>query len=137
MNAHLLETLKHNFDIEMDESSLLNLLIAIIDLSPSIIFVKDDEGRYLIVNQEFEKYFCLRQSDIVGKTDFDIMSKDDAQDCVDSDQPAKSFIGDIHSAIELKETESGDIQSYLSVNKRVITTALGNLLIGIVAEIKI
>jgi PAS domain S-box-containing protein len=44
----------------------------IIDNTTSIIFVKDLELRYLLVNREYERRHEVRREEIRGKTDFDI-----------------------------------------------------------------
>src|SRR5271165_1944601 len=44
----------------------------IIDNTTSIIFVKDMELRYLLVNREYERRHHIRREQIRGKTDFDI-----------------------------------------------------------------
>jgi PAS domain S-box-containing protein len=53
-------------------------LRAILDHTPSLIFLKDLEGRYLDVNQQFERTFHLTRQDIVGKTDRDIFPPEQA-----------------------------------------------------------
>jgi PAS domain S-box-containing protein len=47
-------------------------LQAILDNSPTLIFLKDLEGRYLLVNRQFERTFQLTREDIVGKTDAEL-----------------------------------------------------------------
>lgn len=54
-------------------------LQAIIDGSPSTIFIKDLEGRYLLINRRMEEILNIRSEDIKGKTDFDIIPKDLAE----------------------------------------------------------
>lgn len=49
-------------------------LQAILNNSPTPIFLKDTEGRYLIVNREFEKTFRLSREDVIGKTDAELFS---------------------------------------------------------------
>lgn len=49
-------------------------LQAILNNSPALIFLKDIEGSYLLVNRQFEKTFHLTREDIVGKTDAEIFS---------------------------------------------------------------
>src|SRR5262249_57394427 len=44
----------------------------IIDNTTSIIFVKDLELRYQLVNREYERRFHVRRKEIRGKSDFDI-----------------------------------------------------------------
>ena len=47
-------------------------LQAILDYTPSIIFVKDLDGRYLVVNNSFERLLGPSQAQAVGNTDFDL-----------------------------------------------------------------
>jgi PAS domain S-box-containing protein len=49
-------------------------LLAIIDNSPNLIFLKDSDGRFLLVNREFEKLTGISRDQIIGKTD-DELSK--------------------------------------------------------------
>ena len=53
-------------------------LQAILDNSPSLIFLKDLDGRYLKVNREFETLFCATEEEIVGRTDRDIFTAEQA-----------------------------------------------------------
>lgn len=48
------------------------LLKNLIDNSPAVIWMKDPQGRYRMVNRQYERIFGLRNEDISGKTDFDI-----------------------------------------------------------------
>jgi PAS domain-containing protein len=45
------------------------LIHAILDNSPALIFLKDMEERYLLVNKEFERAFGVSQEEIRGKKD--------------------------------------------------------------------
>src|SRR5713101_1518863 len=51
---------------------------SMVDHSPSLIFLKDLKGRYLDVNQQFERTFHLIRQDIIGKTDHDIFPPEQA-----------------------------------------------------------
>jgi len=53
-------------------------LQAMLDCSPSLIFIKDLQGSYLDVNQQFERTFHLTRQDIIGKTDYDIFPPEQA-----------------------------------------------------------
>lgn len=44
----------------------------ILDHAPAIIYMKDDGGRYLLVNREYEKRFNLHRDQVLGKTDYDL-----------------------------------------------------------------
>src|SRR2546425_2869379 len=53
-------------------------LQSMLDHSPSLIFLKDLKGRYLEVNQQFERTFHLIRQGIIGKTDHDIFPPEQA-----------------------------------------------------------
>jgi PAS domain S-box-containing protein len=53
-------------------------LQAILDNSPLIVFLKDRDGRYLFVNRMFERRFDLSCDQVVGKTDDDLFSPEQA-----------------------------------------------------------
>jgi PAS domain S-box-containing protein len=54
-------------------------LRAILNNSPNLIFLKDTEGRYLLVNKEFECALRLTQEEVRGKTDREIFPLEMAQ----------------------------------------------------------
>ena len=51
---------------------------AIVDNSPTLVFLKDTEGRYLQVNRKFEDSFHVANKDLVGKTDQHIFPPEQA-----------------------------------------------------------
>ena len=51
----------------------------IVDNTTAVVFVKDLELRYILINREFERRFQVQRDQIRGKTDFDIHSHDIAQ----------------------------------------------------------
>jgi PAS domain S-box-containing protein len=52
------------------------LLQTITDNAAAVIYVKDLEGRYLMVNQRFSELFHISSEDVVGKTDHDLFAAD-------------------------------------------------------------
>lgn len=52
-------------------------LQSILDNTPLIMFIKDMEGRYLLINRSFREAFELSDEAVIGKTDFDF-EEDDA-----------------------------------------------------------
>ncbi|SMO47838.1 PAS domain S-box protein [Solitalea koreensis] len=78
-------TEKKNIQLNLEESEQKlkenqYLLQAIIDHSPSLVYVKDLEGRYLLINKSFRKLFDTLgiKHDILGKTDFDFFPIEEA-----------------------------------------------------------
>jgi PAS domain S-box-containing protein len=51
---------------------------AILENSPNIIFLKDREGRYLLVNRKFEEALRVSQEQIKGKTDNEVFPSEQA-----------------------------------------------------------
>ncbi len=70
-----------------------NRLQAILDNATAVIYLKDAQGRFLLVNREFERAFHLAQEQVVGMTDHDFMPKD---------------MADVYRANDLRVLESGE-----------------------------
>jgi len=56
----------------------LEIAKAIIDNSTAVIYVKDLEGRYLLINRRYEEVFRYSRQSILGKTDYDLFPKEAA-----------------------------------------------------------
>jgi PAS domain S-box-containing protein len=52
-------------------------LLAFVDNSPALIFIKDLEGRYLLVNSKFAAAFGVKREDIQGRLDRDFSTPED------------------------------------------------------------
>jgi len=61
-------------------------IAGILKYSPSIIFLKDINGKYLLVNQRYEEIFHISNEEIHGKTDFDIFPEGIAETFRKNDQ---------------------------------------------------
>ncbi len=66
--------------------STQNQLQAILDHSPAMIFVKDTEGRYLLINRRYEELHHLSLNQVTGKTDDDLFDRDTAAGLQSNDQ---------------------------------------------------
>jgi PAS domain S-box-containing protein len=53
-------------------------LQAILDNTPSLIYIKDPEGRYIMVNRRFQEVIGVKDEDVIGKTDHAISTPDAA-----------------------------------------------------------
>src|SRR5262249_41422690 len=54
-------------------------LQAIMDNSTAMIYLKDIEGRLIIVNKRFESVLHVSKEEILGKTDYDVFSSEVAE----------------------------------------------------------
>lgn len=59
---------------------------AILDYSPSAIFLKDLNGRFLFASKEFARRGNIAASDVPGKTDYDFLDAEEARKLEASDQ---------------------------------------------------
>src|SRR5437870_2364333 len=53
-------------------------LVAFADHSPAVMFLKDREGRYRLVNEPFLQRFGLRRDQVIGRTDLELFPRDQA-----------------------------------------------------------
>jgi PAS domain S-box-containing protein len=75
--AHVaLATERKRAEMERDRSD--HLLQAIVDNSATVIFLKDLQGRYLLVNRRYEELFHLTKANVLGRTDYDIFPLESA-----------------------------------------------------------
>ena len=77
---------------------------AIMDNSPSVIYAKDIEGRYVFVNQEWESLFDKNKEGLTGKTDYEIFPKEFADSLTRND---KAILNTGH-ALKIEETAPHD-----------------------------
>ncbi|MBI1783909.1 PAS domain S-box protein, partial [Candidatus Sumerlaeota bacterium] len=74
-------------------------LQAILDNSPAVIFLKDLEGRYLLVNRQFELIFHRNRADILGKSDQEIFPGEFGEDFRKNDR----MVIEVGHAVEFEE----------------------------------
>ena len=58
-----------------NEASLIQNFI---DSSDAFIYLKDGEGRLLMINRRLAEMLNLSKEEVIGKTDYDLFSKEDA-----------------------------------------------------------
>jgi PAS domain S-box-containing protein len=59
-----------------------------LNASKDLVFIKDQNYRYLFVNKANQDFFGLSEQEIIGKTDFELMPEKLAEECLKSDQRA-------------------------------------------------
>mgnify|MGYP000176131540 CR=1 FL=1 len=69
---HMRELSEQNKALTKSEAHLSTLVRTI----PDLIWLKDPNGIYISCNYQFERFFGEKESDIVGKTDYDFVDKD-------------------------------------------------------------
>jgi len=88
-------------------------LQSILDNSTTVIYVKDLEGRYIRVNRRFEELYEIPTGQAKGKTDYDLFSKEMADNLRANDQKVLESL----APMEFEEvvSHSGSIHTYISV----------------------
>jgi PAS domain S-box-containing protein len=61
-------------------------LQSILDNATSLIYIKDLDGKYLLVNRQFKEVLNVSESEIIGKTDFDFADEKQAQYFKETDE---------------------------------------------------
>ena len=87
---------------------------SILKYTPAVIYFKDMEGRYLLVNSRFEELFGVRNEDIRGKTDSDVLPATVAAKVWSNDRK----VLDHNRARQFEEQipQQDGTRTYLSVN---------------------
>ena len=88
-------------------------LQAILDNSSTVIFLKDDHGRYLLVNRRYEELFHVTETDILGRTDYDLFPADMANRYQANDRAA--LAAGLPISIEEYVPHDDGIHTYVSV----------------------
>src|SRR5262245_7258334 len=63
-----------------------DILQAVIDATPDAIFVKDVDGRYVLLNQAAAKFVGRSPAELVGKSDLEIYPEETARRFIEDDK---------------------------------------------------
>lgn len=102
-----------------------DILLAVIDATPDAIFVKDLDGRYVLVNQAAAKFLRLTPDEVIGKNDFELYPEETARRFVQDDK--KVLESGQAMSFEGVATSSAGTQAYL-VTKGVYRDKSGTIL---------
>ncbi|MDY6899293.1 MAG: CheR family methyltransferase [Cyanobacteriota bacterium] len=97
-------------------------LRAILSTTSSIIYLKDLEGRYLLVNRQYLESFNLTEPDILGKSDRDIFPQQMADIFVNNDRQVSAS----KSVLRFEEqanTVDGKLRTYISTKAPLINNS--------------
>ncbi len=77
-------TERKNMEKSLRESE--ERLRGILDNTTAVIFIKDREGRYILVNRQYEKLLHVSNAEMAGKTDYDLFPRPLADRLRENDQ---------------------------------------------------
>ncbi len=65
--------------VEQELRESRELLQAVLDNSPAVVYIKDVAGRYMLINRQFETLFHVSRRLMVGRTDFEQFPLENAE----------------------------------------------------------
>lgn len=115
----------------------MSILEALMQHSPDSVYVKDARGRFVMANRSVLRRISMNDlSELVGKTDFDIFTREHAQAAQDDEQEVlrtgKPLVG-----IEERETWPGQPDTWASTTKIPFKDSKGQVMgiVGITRDI--
>jgi PAS domain S-box-containing protein len=96
-------------------------LLALIDNTTAVIYMRDLDGRYMLVNREYERLFHLRREAIIGLTDHDLFPPEIADEFRANDLQAASSGG----PVQVEEVATGEDgpRTYVTVKFPLLDSA--------------
>lgn len=70
------ELSRYSRELERQVSIRSGEISAILKYSPNVVYIKDTQGRYLLVNGRYEQLFGVSKEEVRGKTDAEILPPD-------------------------------------------------------------
>ena len=93
----------------------------IVDLVPHMIFLKDHEGKFAFVNKEFIKRSGISESDILGKTVFEIYPEEQAKRYHEEDMRVINTLQELVIEKEFGPIYEGSISIFTTTKKPYFT----------------
>ncbi len=130
LNLQLHGEIADRTDTEKSLQNSQELLKAILNNSTAIVYIKDIEGTYLLINHYFESLLHITKQQIIGKTDFDIFPKEKAETLRAND--LKVLLNDSPLSIEEVFPKDDKQHTYISLkfplyNSEGITYAVATI----------
>lgn len=87
-------------ETELEKKEFQSRAQSILDNAPLLIYVKDLEGKYTLVNKRFSETFNVPTEDVIGKTVYDIEKKQSAEKYTAADK----YVIENKRSVELEDT---------------------------------
>jgi PAS domain S-box-containing protein len=121
-------------ELENQVAKRTSEITSILKYTPAVVYMKDAQGNYLLVNSRFEELFDVRSEDVRGKSDVDLLPDAVAVQFRTNDELVLSKGYSLH--VEEQIPQSDGVHTYLSV-KFPIYGETGNIrgVCGIASDI--
>ncbi len=129
--SHILDITERK-KVEKTLTDERNLLRALLDTLHTIVYIKDLESKFVIVNKQLTAHLGHSVKDIIGKTDFDFYNKDKANEFYTDEQNLIKTRTAIIDKIESMQDYNGN-ETVLMTSKLPLIDSDGNI-IGLVGS---
>jgi len=107
------ELSRYSQDLERQIRKRSREIASIIKYTPAVIYIKDRDGRYTLINPRFEKLFGFSQEEVRGKTDYDIFPQETADRLQAND--LQVLATKVCQQVEEQIPQADGLHTYLSV----------------------
>jgi PAS domain S-box-containing protein len=107
------ELRRYSQDLERKVRKRTQEITSILKYTPAVVYIKDKEGCYNLINSRFEELFDKHNEDVQGKTDYDIFPTEVADQFRLNDRQVLSKSRSCQ--VEERVPQSDGIHTYLSV----------------------
>jgi len=82
----MFQDVTEELELEAELKKSEQRLQAVLDNTSAVVYIKDAQGRYMLVNREFESLFGVTMDELIGKTDYDLFPREFADAFRDIDR---------------------------------------------------
>jgi len=107
------ELSRYTKDLERLVKKQTREITSILKFTPSVVYIKDKEGRFTLVNARYEELFGVRMEEIRGKTDYDILNRATADQFRSTD--LKVLAEKCSCQVEAHVQQADGLHTYLAV----------------------
>jgi len=104
---------QYSQDLERQVRKRTREISSILKYTPAVVYIKDKDGHYILVNSRYEELFGVQNAEARGKTDYEILPKEVADQFRTNDQKILSEKRSFQVEEHIPQNES--MHTYLSV----------------------
>jgi PAS domain S-box-containing protein len=133
------ELSRHSRDLERKVARRTREITSILKYTPDVVYIKDREQRYILINARYEELLEMTNESVRGKTDYDILPEDVADQLNVNDRRVLAENSPLK--VEERIPHSDGIHTYLSVkfpiyDSKGLTSGVCSISTDITAEKK-
>lgn len=107
------ELRRYSADLEHQVRERTEEIANILRYTPAVVYIKDTEGCYKLINSRFEELFKVAGSEVIGKTDYDFFPQDTAKLFRENDRKVLEHARPIQ--VEEHVPQEDGVHTYISV----------------------